>query len=217
MKIGDRIKNRRKQLGLSVDQVADKLGKNRATVYRYESSEIEKMPIDIIENLANALQTTPAFLMGWEDQNNDKSLQTKTPSNDYWFYEYGISAGMPGLADGVTHLDKIILPDILMGKYAGDTRLLITRANGESMNKIIPNHSYMALKSIDSVRDLKDGDIVVYSHQNEFSVKHFYRVNDKVIFKPNSNDVRYTDYIVAIRDPELIIHGKVVMYLVEND
>ena len=67
MSIGDRIKRRRLEIGLSVDQVAEKIGKNRATVYRYESSEIEKFPIDILVPLADALKTTPAYLMGWED------------------------------------------------------------------------------------------------------------------------------------------------------
>ena len=37
MTVGERIKRRRKELKLSVDYVAKKLGKNRATVYRYES------------------------------------------------------------------------------------------------------------------------------------------------------------------------------------
>lgn len=39
MTIGERIKRRRLQLGMSVDELADELGKNRATVYRYEKDE----------------------------------------------------------------------------------------------------------------------------------------------------------------------------------
>lgn len=71
MKIGDRIKKRRVELGYSVDEVADKLGKNRATVYRYESNEIENLPITTLEPLAKALNTTPAHLMGWEEDPQD--------------------------------------------------------------------------------------------------------------------------------------------------
>lgn len=66
MTIGERIKQRRKELGLSVDELADKLGKNRATIYRYESNEIEKLPTTVLEPLANALGVSPGFLMGWE-------------------------------------------------------------------------------------------------------------------------------------------------------
>ncbi len=45
MTIGERIKNRRVELGLSVEELARLLGKNRATIYRYESDEIENLPI----------------------------------------------------------------------------------------------------------------------------------------------------------------------------
>lgn len=68
MTIGKRIKNRRTELGLSVDTVADMLHKNKATIYRYESDEIENLPITVLEPLAKILQTTPAYLMGWETE-----------------------------------------------------------------------------------------------------------------------------------------------------
>lgn len=65
MTIGERIKARRMELGYSVDELAEKLGKNRATLYRYESDVIKDMPIQVLEPLAKALETTPAELMGW--------------------------------------------------------------------------------------------------------------------------------------------------------
>ena len=68
MKTGDRIKQRRLELGLSVDELAQLLHKNRATVYRYESSEIENFPVSVLEPLAKALCTTPEYLMGWSAQ-----------------------------------------------------------------------------------------------------------------------------------------------------
>lgn len=67
MTIGERIKNRRNELGLTADEVAEQLDKSRATVYRYESGEIEKMPTTVLEPLAEVLKTTPAYLMGWEE------------------------------------------------------------------------------------------------------------------------------------------------------
>ena len=78
MTIGERIKSRRKELDLSADDVAKRLGKNRATVYRYESNEIENLPVGVLEPLAKVLQTTPAQLMGWEPQGSavDDLMQT---------------------------------------------------------------------------------------------------------------------------------------------
>lgn len=65
--IGNRIRNRRLELGLSVDDLACKLGKNRATVYRYESDEIENFPVSVIKPLADILDVSPAYLMGWTE------------------------------------------------------------------------------------------------------------------------------------------------------
>lgn len=70
MTIGERIKNRRLELNLSVEEVAAKLGKNRATVYRYENDDIKELPITVLEPLAKVLETTPADLMGWQNQIN---------------------------------------------------------------------------------------------------------------------------------------------------
>ena len=64
MTIGERIKQRRIDLGLSADDLANAIGKNRATIYRYENGNIENLPITILEPLAKALHTTPADLLG---------------------------------------------------------------------------------------------------------------------------------------------------------
>lgn len=70
MNIGNRIKERRKELNMSVEDLAKRLGKNRTTVYRYEKGDIENLPIDILDPLAKALETTPAYLMGWDNTPN---------------------------------------------------------------------------------------------------------------------------------------------------
>lgn len=88
MTIGNRIKNRRKELNLSVDELAEKLNKNRATIYRYENDEIENLPITILEPLAEILNTTPAYLMGW-GENEDEKINTIAAHHDdkYWTEE----------------------------------------------------------------------------------------------------------------------------------
>ena len=68
MEIYERIKERRKQLGLTADEVGEALGIDRATVYRYEKADIKKMPMYIIEPLARVLQCSPMYLMGWQGE-----------------------------------------------------------------------------------------------------------------------------------------------------
>lgn len=81
MRIGERIKQRRLELGYTADALAKLLNKNRATIYRYENGDIENMPIDVLEPLAKALNTTPAYLMGWTD-----SKQSIEPKNTEGYY-----------------------------------------------------------------------------------------------------------------------------------
>lgn len=64
MDIGKRIKQRRVELKMSADTLANKIGKDRSTVYRYESGSITKLSADMLEPLAAALDTTPAHLIG---------------------------------------------------------------------------------------------------------------------------------------------------------
>ena len=74
--IHERIKRLRKQNKLSVDEIVKKLNISRATYYRYESNEIEKLPLTILEPLAKILNTTPAYLMGWQEPHQEnKSTQ----------------------------------------------------------------------------------------------------------------------------------------------
>lgn len=66
MKIGERIRARRNQVGMTADQLAEKIGKDRATIYRYENGDIGNLPLTILEPLARVLNTSPALLMGWD-------------------------------------------------------------------------------------------------------------------------------------------------------
>lgn len=49
------------------DDLAEAIGKNRTTVYRYLNGHIENMPSNILKPMADYLQTNPAYLMGWID------------------------------------------------------------------------------------------------------------------------------------------------------
>ena len=72
MTTGERMKQRRKEIGFSAEKVAERLGVSPATIYRYEKGDIEKVPVDSLAELAKILQTTPAYLMGWEEQPEPK-------------------------------------------------------------------------------------------------------------------------------------------------
>lgn len=64
MTIGERIKQIRKEKGISVDYIAKRLGVSKTTIYRYEDSTIEKIPIKIFDQLCDILGVSAAQLMG---------------------------------------------------------------------------------------------------------------------------------------------------------
>lgn len=67
MPVQDIIKSRRKELKLTLKEVADRLHVSEGTVSRYESGEIQNMGIDKIAALAKVLECSPGYLMGWEE------------------------------------------------------------------------------------------------------------------------------------------------------
>ena len=62
----DRIKSRRLDLGLTLEKVAQAVGVSAATISRWERGEISSLNADKVACLANVLQVTPDYLMGWE-------------------------------------------------------------------------------------------------------------------------------------------------------
>lgn len=76
MAVQDIIKSRRKELKLTLKEVADKLHVSEGTVSRYESGDIQNMGIDKIAALASVLECSPGYLMGWEESPNTPAAFT---------------------------------------------------------------------------------------------------------------------------------------------
>lgn len=72
VKIGERIKQIRKEKKINIQTLADKLGVSVSTLYRYEDSSIEKIPVHIFDGLCRELGVTAAQLMG-----NDMAKQAE--------------------------------------------------------------------------------------------------------------------------------------------
>ena len=66
-----KIKQLRQEQGLTLEQVAQVVGVGKSTVRKWETGMIANMKRDKIADLAKALGTTPAYLMGWEDEQKE--------------------------------------------------------------------------------------------------------------------------------------------------
>lgn len=64
--IGYKIFTRRKELGLTQEEVGRKIGVTKATVNRYEKGVVTKFTRSRIEQLAEALEVSPLWLLGFD-------------------------------------------------------------------------------------------------------------------------------------------------------
>ena len=78
MNVGERIKLRRKELKISADTLAERVGVSRSTIFRYEKGDIEKVGPEVLKKILNI---SPADLMGWED--DAKNEIGSSASSDY--------------------------------------------------------------------------------------------------------------------------------------
>lgn len=75
--IGERIKKRRKELGMTQENLSNKLGyKSKTTIAKIENGTNDIMQNRVID-FAKALHTTPAYLMGYSDLNEPNDISTK--------------------------------------------------------------------------------------------------------------------------------------------
>ena len=171
MTIGERIKKLRKEKGISADKLAELIGKDRATIYRYESKDIENMPTGVLEPLSKALGTTPAFLMGWES--NEKIL----PANLLPLKKVRrvpilgrIPCGQPILAEQ-NFEGSVMLPEDVNADF-------VLKCQGDSMiDANIQNGDLVFIKESPVV---ENGEIAAVVIGEEATLKKVYYQNDTV-------------------------------------
>lgn len=66
--MGTKIKELRTRKGMTLEEVGNIVGVGKSTVRKWETGQIANMRRDKIASLANALGTTPAYLMGWKEE-----------------------------------------------------------------------------------------------------------------------------------------------------
>jgi len=198
MTIGDRIRDRRKQLELSVEDLATKLEKNKATIYRYESDEIENLPITILEPLAEVLKTTPAYLMGWD---LDTQYHNTFPIETRKIPMLGtIAAGEPIYAEEEFEYYVEVGADIKAD--------FCLKVSGDSMiNARILDGDIVFIRKQTSVND---GDIAAVLIDNEATLKRVYYNDDSITLV--SENPEFKPMIFKAGENAVSILGKAVAF-----
>ena len=93
MTTGEKLKMLRKQRKMTLEDVAGIINVGRATVLKYENGTITNIPSDKIEQLATLFSVSPAYLMGWSE-NDDKQDSSAVMQNPQVDPEIHIVSGM---------------------------------------------------------------------------------------------------------------------------
>lgn len=205
MDFKDKIKFNREKLGYTLEELSKLVGVSAPTIQRYESGEIKNVRRDKISKLAKALNVSPAYLMGWEDENSDPILENIpgiiTPVKLKKIPILGtIACGNPILAeenyDGYFMIDENL-------PYSD----FVLRAKGDSM--IDANIHEGDLVFFRKQNDVDNGTIAAVLIEDEATLKRVNKSNDTLILQPcNTN---YNPIIINKSDnKKVLILGQMV-------
>ena len=182
--IRNRISQKKTELNLSYQDMSDKTGLSKSTLQRYITGDIRNLGLDKLEILAKALDVTPSYLMGWEDENEEPILEN-----------------IPGIILPVKMKKIPILGTIACGEpifaeenYEGyfmlDTNLpvadFVLRAKGDSMIDADINEGDLVFFRRKS--DVDNGSIAAVIIEDEATLKKVYKNESNLILQPcNSN------------------------------
>lgn len=211
MRLSDNIRRFRRLRDLSQEDIAKKLGyKSFTTIQKWETGMAEP-PVGKLYELADILRVNIMELLGEESDNNI----TDMPISTYKFVPASVSAGALTNIDSINYMPSVMIPDFMMGRYAGNRNIILMHVNGESMNNVIQNGAVIAVLTNVDLSDIHDGDIVVIKNGGDYTVKRFYNdsPHQEFVFRPDSNNMAFRDIVFSYENTDdLYLIGKVVMY-----
>lgn len=205
--LNENIKKARSASNKTLEDVATIVGVSRQTIQKYESGVISNIPSDKVELLAKALDTTPAFLMGWEKSSLTADIiqyDNIRPVSLKKFPLLGeIACGKPIFADEDRESYVLAGSDIRAD--------FCLKAKGDSMvNARILDGDIVFIRRQDMVNN---GEIAAVIIDDEATLKRvfYYREKDLLILK--AENAKFSDLIYSGSELEQIrILGKAVAF-----
>lgn len=180
MSLGQNIRIYREKLGMTQEDLARKLGyKDRSTIAKIES-DVNDITQSKIVAIAEALQTTPAALMGW---NHNPVAMGVFPANIMPMPEMRkiplvgtIACGEPILAEENIE-DYVSIPKELAGDFA------LTCKGNSMINARIFDGDIVYIRQQDTV---ENGEIAAVLIDNEATLKRVKLLHDRIILEPEN-------------------------------
>lgn len=200
--IGDRIKARREALGMTQEELADRLGyRGKSSVSKLESGQGDPGQSKVLA-FARALKTTPAYLMGWVDDPMPNGIPPglePLPEMATVPLIGDIACGTPITAEQNV-VDRIGVPASWRADYA-------LTCHGDSMDPKIQDGDIVCVRCQPEV---ENGEIAVVLIDGEATLKRFYRKGDTVTLMPENLAACEPMTFQGPEINELCIEGKAV-------
>lgn len=201
MTMGERIKQLRLAAGLSQEELGAKVGVQKAAIHKYENGLVVNLKRAMIDKLAKALYTTPAYLLGLEESTLPTPAQPYHPTHSIPILGR-ISAGLPIYAEqnieGYTYTD-----------LNGGSEYFALRVSGDSMNALGINDGYLII--VRRQDEVENGEVaVVLVGGEDATVKRFYATDSTVTLMPQSTNPIHQPQIYDPSKTPIQILGKVV-------
>lgn len=207
MDIGTKIKQLRKDLNMTQEELALAANTTKQTIHKYETGLITNIPASKIKAMADKLKTTPAYLMGWSDSSKYTSLEPYNPIVHKIPVLGYISAGLPLYAE-----EHII--DETYTTHNGGAEYFALKVKGDSMSAAQINEGNLIIvRRQDTV---ENGEIAVVMVENEnATVKRYKREGNLVQLIPQSFNPEHQIQIYNLEKTKISILGKVVECKIE--
>ena len=204
MTLGDRVKQKREEMGLSQEELAEKMGyKSKTSIHKIEQG-ITDLPLSKVEELSKVLNVTTSYLMGWDNKKIEKSNINNIETDFMMIPLYeSISAGY-----GASDVDFIEMIPAFGLKKNGTTYFAV-KVKGDSMEPKIPNGSTIIIKKDIAI---ENGEIGAFNLNDENFVKQKKVVKDRLIL--HSFNLAYEDKVVSEFD-DFKEYGKVVKVMID--
>jgi len=203
MEIKDILSQRRKELNMTMKQVADKVGVSEGTISRWESGKIADMRRDKIMAYAQALNISPAIIMGWD--NVDSSSTSESIHAGKRIPVLGsVAAGIPiDAIEDVLDWEDISEDMAKTGEFFG------LRIKGDSMQPRIVEGDVVIVRQ---QPDADSGDVVIVQvNGDKATCKRLAKYSSGISlisFNPAYEPMNYTNQ--QIEQLPVTIIGKVV-------
>lgn len=162
MTIGEIIYNRRKELGLTLEEIGNATGVSKSTVKKWENGFIANMRRDKIEKLANVLQISPIVLLNGNQEDDKPNAEILSAGENIYKIPVfsSVSAGFGAYACS----DVIDYLHLYIANPADVPEMLCIKVTGDSMYPKIEDGDIIVVRKQDSV---DSGSIAVVLVDNE--------------------------------------------------